>query len=471
MSLCYVTAFLDIGRNNWKNFSRNVDEYLKAFERFIELFQKFKENDKLVMLCFIDERYFDRIRSLNPSSNMIFIKIDEKYLEDNSVLWSRLKREEEIMNSEKYKNLVSHRLQFPENSFPKYTMINHCKIDFVNLAIKQVKTEYYCWVDFGYLSRTENVPYYTIDVNKLNKEKINYTLINDLEDKDKDYLYTLKNAPEKIGGFFFFGNLEILKKYQELYHAIHLKFQNLSITDDDQFMALQCYFENPSIFQLHKFNFQSNWHKALIQFQKDSLTTIMNRNGSDKGSGHHNYTFYYEKLFGHLRESKIKILEIGIGSNNPNIPSNMSGTPGGYKPGASLRGWKEYFENGLVYGCDIDKNILFTEERISTFFLNQTDKQSLKEQISDVDRVYDLIVDDGLHYFSVNWFVTKEIISKLSQDGFYIIEDIFDFNKNIFDEPFSKEYDIKYLKIPNEKNTADNNILVIRNKGRKIVDI
>ena len=38
------------------------------------------------------------------------------------------------------------------------------------------------------------------------------------------------------------------------------------------------------------------------------------------------------------------------------------------KPGASLRAWRDYFENALIYGADIDKNILFKENRINTFF-------------------------------------------------------------------------------------------------------
>lgn len=339
MSVCFVTAFLDLERESWSTFSRKFDDYLNAFTPYINMFEKCIDNPLFKMVCFIDEKRFEMVQKLNPPSNMILIKINEKYLNENSILWKRLNEETRIMNSENYKNKIKHRLHFPENTNPKYTLINHSKIDFVNLAFNIVDSEYYCWVDFGYFSNVNKIPLYMLDINKLNKNKINYMLINKIEDVDKDYMYTLIHAPEKIGGFFFFGNRENLKKYQSLYHEIHSKFQQLEIVDDDQFMALQCYFENPSLFHFHL----DGWHNALISFQKSSLTEIMNRNGSDKGSGHHNYTNYYEKLFGHLRECKIDVLEIGIGSNNKNIPSNMSGTPGGYKPGASLRGWKEYF--------------------------------------------------------------------------------------------------------------------------------
>lgn len=58
-----------------------------------------------------------------------------------------------------------------------------------------------------------------------------------------------------------------------------------------------------------------------------SLTDIMNKHGSDKGGGHHNYTEYYSTLFEFLRNKPINILEIGIGSLNPNIESNMTYIP------------------------------------------------------------------------------------------------------------------------------------------------
>ena len=35
-------------------------------------------------------------------------------------------------------------------------------------------------------------------------------------------------------------------------------------------------------------------------------------------------------------------------------------------PGASLRVWKDFFSNAKIYGSDIDKDILFNEDRIFT---------------------------------------------------------------------------------------------------------
>ena len=48
------------------------------------------------------------------------------------------------------------------------------------------------------------------------------------------------------------------------------------------------------------------------------------------------------------------------------------------KPGASLRVWRDYFPNAIIYGADIDKDILFAEERIKTFYIDQLDPVAIK---------------------------------------------------------------------------------------------
>ena len=104
------------------------------------------------------------------------------------------------------------------------------------------------------------------------------------------------------------------------------------------------------------------------------LCEIMGRCGSDKGSSNitkswHNYTSFYYSIFKKLKEEKLRIFELGLGTNDITLPSNM-GING--VPGASLYGWQEFFSNSLIYGADIDKNILFNTEKIKTFYCDQT---------------------------------------------------------------------------------------------------
>ena len=69
----------------------------------------------------------------------------------------------------------------------------------------------------------------------------------------------------------------------------------------------------------------------------------MNLFGSDKGgrNNHHNFASYYSEIFFHKRNDIKNFLEIGLGTNNTSVLSNMG--PNGI-PLASLRAWRDYFK-------------------------------------------------------------------------------------------------------------------------------
>ena len=45
-----------------------------------------------------------------------------------------------------------------------------------------------------------------------------------------------------------------------------------------------------------------------------------------------------------------------------------------YKTGGSPRMWREYLENAKIF-ADVDKDCLFNEDRIKTFYVDQSDKR------------------------------------------------------------------------------------------------
>ena len=68
---------------------------------------------------------------------------------------------------------------------------------------------------------------------------------------------------------------------------------------------------------------------------------------------------------------------------------------GGGRPGASLYAFKQYLPNANIYGADIDKNILFNEERINTCYVDQLDIKTfdnIKNTFGNIK--YDLIIVD-----------------------------------------------------------------------------
>ena len=150
------------------------------------------------------------------------------------------------------------------------------------------------------------------------------------------------------------------------------------------------------------------------------LTSVMDSLGSDKGS-FHSYTNIYETLLSHKRFELTKVLEIGIGSTDELIPSNM-GSFG--KPGASLRGWKEFAPNAQIIGADIDEKIMFSEANIQTITLNQLDRKSFKPLLEILNDGLDLVVIDGLHTPRADLNSIIEILPYLKSDGNFFIEDI-----------------------------------------------
>ncbi len=154
---------------------------------------------------------------------------------------------------------------------------------------------------------------------------------------------------------------------------------------------------------------------------RTKMCSVMSKYGSDKAKN--NYTPLYSALFNRFVERPARILELGLGTNNPAAPSNM-GVFGA--PGASLRGWRELFPKALVYGADIDRTILFQEERIQTFYCDQLDETSIRELWShpDLQDGVDVIIEDGLHTFEANISFLDASLRYLRPGGIYVTEDI-----------------------------------------------
>lgn len=195
---------------------------------------------------------------------------------------------------------------------------------------------------------------------------------------------------------------------------------------------------------------------------KTILCEIMNKEGSDKGNGHHNYTIFYDSIFSERKDGVELVFELGLGTNNKNIPSNMGGRG---QPGGSLRGWRAYFKNAEIYGADIDRKILFSEDRITTFYCDQTDPQSIKAMWEEIDKKFDIIIEDGVHTFEANEIFFLNSIDYLKDGGIFIIEDIRNSDLSImrdFIEQCGHEYKtMRLVELYNSRNNFDNNLLVV----------
>jgi SAM-dependent methyltransferase len=201
------------------------------------------------------------------------------------------------------------------------------------------------------------------------------------------------------------------------------------------------------------------------------LCEIMGRNKSDKGhvninNSWHNYTTFYYSIFRELRDKKLRIFELGLGTNNVNIPSHM-GKDG--RPGASLYGWQEFFPNSYIFGADIDTDILFNTDKIKTYYCDQTNPEIISNLWNhpDLQEKFDIIIEDGLHTFNANVCFFENSIHKLNPNGYFIIEDICEHEVHLFINKI-KMWKLHYkdclftlLKLPSLCNKIDNNLLVV----------
>lgn len=206
-------------------------------------------------------------------------------------------------------------------------------------------------------------------------------------------------------------------------------------------------------------------------FAPTKMCRVMTWHGSDKGRGWHNYTTVYSVLFDKLRDQPLLIFELGLGTNNPKLLSNM-GVNG--RPGASLRGWRELFPHALIYGADIDRNVLFEEDRIKTFYCDQLDSVAIRDLWSQplLQGGMDIIIDDGLHTFEGNTSFLNGSLERLRRGGVFVIEDIgqeaIEKWHNQLETIYSKRFqnhEFALVALPNPLNKLDNNLLIVRRHG------
>lgn len=148
------------------------------------------------------------------------------------------------------------------------------------------------------------------------------------------------------------------------------------------------------------------------------LGAQLEKHGSDKVR--HGYHRLYAELLS-PREDVRRILEIGLGTNNEDTVSHM--TING-RPGASLRAFRDFCPQAEIFGADIDSRILFEEERVKTFQVNQLNYESLDTLEAVLPGNFDLVIDDGLHAPDANIATLIMGMRLIKPGGWVVIEDI-----------------------------------------------
>ena len=133
----------------------------------------------------------------------------------------------------------------------------------------------------------------------------------------------------------------------------------------------------------------------------------------------HNYSVDYFELLNPIKHTLTNMLEIGIG-NAPLMNPYVSN----YIPGASIKAWRDFFPNATVYAVDILEDVMFEDDRIKTYVVDQSSTDSLKSFIDEVKVEFDFIIDDGSHNVAHQITSIHELSKSLKTGGLYIIEDV-----------------------------------------------
>jgi hypothetical protein len=156
-----------------------------------------------------------------------------------------------------------------------------------------------------------------------------------------------------------------------------------------------------------------------------SLAKLFSKWGTDKAVGY--YPGVYECLFRQRRGEIRAVLEIGIGTMLPGVHSSMVGyARPGYRPGGSLRAWRDYFERAVICGLDVQPDTQFGDEvRIVTRLCDSTDATQVRQLMqSDFPKAFDIVIDDGSHYADDQLKTMFNVFPYVVEGGVYIVEDL-----------------------------------------------
>jgi SAM-dependent methyltransferase len=139
---------------------------------------------------------------------------------------------------------------------------------------------------------------------------------------------------------------------------------------------------------------------------RKDLDQIGLEHGTDKASGRHGYLEVYDRHLSRFRDSKVRVLELGV-----------------FK-GASLRMWRDYFPRGQVIGCDLHPDRRdHAGDRIA-IEIGDCGSAAFLENVARSHGPFDVIVDDASHIWRHQQIAFETLFPHLKPGGIFIIEDI-----------------------------------------------
>ncbi|CAH1779121.1 unnamed protein product [Owenia fusiformis] len=244
-SVTIVTALFDIGRKRWPSYKRTYQDYLNFAQNVLKL--------DVNLVFYVEEkgRYFVEKHRQGKEHKTEVVLTDWK----NFTFYNYLSEMETIMGSKEFKS-NHQQLNNPEGFSPLYNFLMSAKffIMYETTLRNTFHSDYFFWMDAGYghgnsdIFPPEDCPW--APCNILN-DTISYIRLGptDVYKPNINRLYKMA-VPPVINGGFFGGSKKVIQNFYKLYKDVLEDWLKNGRIDDDQTIALACYFERPSLFNL-----------------------------------------------------------------------------------------------------------------------------------------------------------------------------------------------------------------------------
>ena len=157
----------------------------------------------------------------------------------------------------------------------------------------------------------------------------------------------------------------------------------------------------------------------------------------------HNYSVFYEKYFNKIKNEKFNFLELGS------------------HEGKGIAAFYHFFPNAKLIGANINPfQMRYYSNRIEEVYIDVSSKKILQNFTNYFDNRFQIIIDDASHNLRDILITLPILFKKLSSGGFYVIEDInqFDVFKNL-NPTREKLTPIKILKYMQENKSFDSDFI------------
>lgn len=262
-----VTAFKDLGRNNWSGIRNNkkIPSYIKRstdtyIERFLELC---KLNNKI--FCFIDDLLFDELSEKTKKYKNVVLNPIDYILKQHSEIDAKIQM---IQHNTEFINFLNNP-EMPEYWNSQYVLINYLKSTFVSEYIRLSKDrDIYekasAWIDFGYCRTKLDAPEgktFVFDPQRKIQIWTNGVLSNDDLEYNQIINFT-KSGDVCIQGPHIIANNDDWPLLKKIMHRSLTSMLECGIIDDDQTMLLMCVRRNPKLFNLNYGN-PNDWFNVI----------------------------------------------------------------------------------------------------------------------------------------------------------------------------------------------------------------